>query len=212
MIIIAVNGGSASGKTTLADHLEEWFNSNYGLGFCRVLSEDRYYHPQDHLTIEEREKLNFDHPESFEHQLLADHLTQLKAGNSIHIPEYCYKTHTRLKSQNALDEIPVLIVEGIHVLTNPLLLPSFDLKVFVKTPLDVCLARRIQRDVKERARTVDSVIEQYMGTVRPMYEAFIKANKDKADLVIDGHQSMEKMLADVLQSQFFIELSAHWNS
>ncbi len=212
MIVIAVNGGSASGKTTLADRLCDWLNQSFGPDTCQVLSEDRYYHPQDHLSIEQREALNFDHPESFEHDLLAQHLTHLKQGEPVTIPEYCYKTHTRLQSEMSIEKLPILIVEGIHVLSNTQLLPSFDLKIYVSTPADVCLARRIQRDTKERARTVDSVIEQYMTHVRPMYEAFIKHNEVKADLVIDGHQDLDTMLKATLDSSEFQAVTTQLSS
>ena len=123
----------------------------------QVLREDHYYRAQDHLPMAEREKNNYDHPRAFEHELLVEHLQRLKQGDTIDYPSYCYKTHTRLKETETLHSAPVIIIEGIMLLASHELQPMYDIKIYVDTPLDICLLRRIKRDIAERGRTLDSV-------------------------------------------------------
>ena len=139
------------------------------------------------LSEEERKKVNFDHPDSIDFDLLTSHLEALKKGQSVEIPTYDFSTHTRTKTTIHIDAKPVIIVEGILVLSPEKLAALFDFKMFVKTDLDLCLMRRIQRDVKERGRTMEGVIEQYKETVRPMFEIFVQPTAKKADLIVKNN-------------------------
>ncbi|MBC3765378.1 uridine kinase [Neptunicella marina] len=180
--IIAISGASGSGKSlfteTLCDELRQIDTD------VLVLCEDHYYRDQTHLEMSEREKTNYDHPNAFEHELLAQHLRDLKAGKSIQYPHYCFKTHTRLQKLTEVTAHRVVVVEGILLLASPELMPLFDLKVYMDTPLDICLLRRIQRDLTERGRTLDSVAKQYEKTVKPMYHQFIQPCRHKANIVV----------------------------
>lgn len=165
----------------------------------QILREDHYYRAQDHLPMEEREKNNYDHPKAFEHELLVEHLSALKHGRSIEYPSYCYKTHTRLKDTETLTPAPVIIVEGIMLLASPELAPLIDVKIYVDTPLDICLLRRIKRDISERGRTLDSVASQWESTVKPMYHQFIAPSRFTADVIVT--QGGKNLIAlDVIKS------------
>lgn len=181
-LVIAIAGASGSGKSLFTENLLKEF-AQEGKS-VQVLREDHYYRAQDHLPMEEREKNNYDHPRAFEHELLVDHLNDLKKGLDIDYPSYCYKTHTRLKERETLKPAPVIIVEGIMLLASPELQPLYDVKIFVDTPLDICLLRRIKRDIAERGRTLESVAEQYESTVKPMYHQFIAPSRFTADVII----------------------------
>lgn len=196
-LIIAIAGASGSGKSLFTVNLLKEF-AQEGRS-VQVLREDHYYRAQDHLPMEEREKTNYDHPKAFEHELLQQHLEELKAGNAIEYPSYCYKTHTRLKETETLSPAPVIIVEGIMLLAEPDLLPMYNVKIFVDTPLDICLLRRIKRDIKERGRSLDSVAKQYESTVKPMYHQFIAPSRFTADVIVT--QGGKNMIAlDVIKS------------
>ncbi|MCV2884750.1 uridine kinase [Aestuariibacter sp. AA17] len=196
-LVIAIAGASGSGKSLFTENLLKEF-AQEGKS-VQILREDHYYRAQDHLPMEEREKNNYDHPRAFEHELLVKHLQGLKAGKSIEYPSYCYKTHTRLKETETLMPAPVIIVEGIMLLASPELQPLYDVKIFVDTPLDICLLRRIKRDIAERGRTLDSVAKQYEATVKPMYHQFIAPSRFTADVIIT--QGGENRIAlDVLKS------------
>ncbi len=181
-IIIAIAGASGSGKSLFTQNLTLKLSSQSGA--LLVLQEDHYYKPQDHIPLEERANTNYDHPDAFEHDLLQLHLEALKQGDDIDYPSYCYVTHTRLPETVKLKAAPVIIVEGIMLLTQIQLFAYFDVKVFVDTALDVCLMRRMLRDTHERGRTLDSVAQQYEKTVKPMYHKFIEPSKSFADLII----------------------------
>jgi uridine kinase len=196
-LIIAIAGASGSGKSLFTENLLKEF-AQEGKS-VQILREDHYYRVQDHLPMEEREKNNYDHPKAFDHGLLVEHLNTLKNGGSIDYPSYCYKTHTRLKETEKLDSAPVIIIEGIMLLASPELQPLYDVKIFVDTPLDICLLRRIKRDIAERGRTLQSVANQYESTVKPMYHQFIAPSRFTADVIIT--QGGENMIAlDVLKS------------
>lgn len=196
-LVIAIAGASGSGKSLFTENLLKEF-AQEGKS-VQILREDHYYRAQDHLPMEEREKNNYDHPRAFEHELLVEHLQALKAGESIEYPSYCYKTHTRLKETETLSPAPVIIVEGIMLLASPELQPLYDVKIFVDTPLDICLLRRIKRDIAERGRTLESVAKQYETTVKPMYHQFIAPSRFTADVIIT--QGGENRIAlDVLKS------------
>lgn len=151
-----------------------------------VLEEDGYYRDQSHLPIKIREQTNYDHPRAFDHQLLTEHLKQLKQGGSVEVPTYDYEEHTRSSIVRKVNTADVILVEGILLLADPDLCESFDIKVFIDTPLDICLLRRIERDVNERGRSLQSVAKQYEATVRPMYHEFIEPSKQQADVVVTG--------------------------
>lgn len=134
--------------------------------------------------MSERERTNYDHPQSMDHELLVQHLKQLKSGQAIELPQYCYKTHTRTDSTITIKPTQVVIIEGILLLTDSAIRQQVDMSIYMDTPLDICLARRIQRDVKERKRTLESVLAQYHMTVRPMFKQFIEPSKQYADVII----------------------------
>lgn len=166
VIVVGIAGGSGSGKTTLARAIyEEMGDEN-----VVYISHDSYYRDISHLTIEERAECNFDHPDSLETSLLVEHIKLLKAKIAVHIPTYDYSTHSRVKNvgEDALSR-PIIIVEGILILSDPDLHSLIDIKIFVDTDDDIRLIRRIQRDTAERGRTVSSVVSQYLKTVQPMH-------------------------------------------
>ena len=181
-LIIAISGASGSGKSLFTENLINAF-SEQGRP-VQILREDHYYRAQDHLPMEAREKNNYDHPNAFEHELLKAHLGALRNGEPIDYPHYCFKTHTRLPKTERLQPAPVVILEGIMLLARVELLPLYDVKIFIDTPLDICLMRRMMRDVKERGRTMDSVAKQYEKTVKPMYHQFIEPSRFTADVVV----------------------------
>ncbi|MEO9944458.1 MAG: uridine kinase [Paraglaciecola sp.] len=196
-LVIAISGASGSGKSLFTENLLKEF-SEKGKP-VQVLREDHYYRSQDHLPMLEREKNNYDHPKAFEHELLIQHLKALKDWKSIEYPSYCYKTHTRLEQTDTLISAPVIIIEGIMLLANEALQPLFDIKIFVDTPLDICLLRRMKRDIAERGRTLESVAQQYESTVKPMYHQFIAPSRFTADVIVT--QGGENRIAlDVIKS------------
>lgn len=179
-VFISIVGASCSGKTALANNIAKRFSQRQ----VSVIAEDAYYKRQDHLSPDERVLTNYDHPNAFDHDLLGHHIQQLKAGEPVQCPTYDYVTHNRANETVAIEATPVIIVEGILLYHKLSLRNLFGLKLFVDTPLDICLARRVERDVIERGRTVDSVLSQYQKTVRPMYNEFIEPSKYHADLIV----------------------------
>lgn len=149
-----------------------------------ILPEDAYYCDQSHLDFEQRLLTNYDHPDAIEHELLASHLAQLRQGEAIEQPEYDFCAHTRLPSTRRVEPAPVVIVEGILLFTLAALREQFDLRVFVDTPLDICLIRRLRRDIEHRGRDTESVLSQYERTVRTMYYAYVQPSKVHANLII----------------------------
>lgn len=182
--VIAIAGASASGKTLFAQTILDELLPELGDQGISIIKEDAYYKDQSQLTMAERIKTNYDHPDAFEHELLCEHLNQLIAGESVQCPVYCYKTHTRTAETNELKPTKIILIEGIMLLTNEQLRDCFDIKVYMDTPLDICLIRRITRDTQERDRTIESITSQYLETVRPMYYQFIKPAKNFADIVV----------------------------
>lgn len=198
--VLAISGASASGKSLFSSTIYQELAAAVGKDKIAVITEDSYYHKQDHLPMVEREKNNYDHPDAFEHELLSQHIKDIRQGKAVEIPKYCYKTHTRTTDTQRLEPVQVLLVEGIMLLTDPQLLEQFDIKVFIDTPLDICLLRRIRRDMEERGRTYDSIVTQYMDTVRPMYKRFIEPSKHNADLIVTrGGQN--RTAIDVLKAK-----------
>jgi uridine kinase len=185
-MIIGICGGTGSGKTTIARQLVEIVGADSVI----LLEQDAYYHDLADLPLDERHQANFDHPTSHDNALLAEHLRLLKAGESVEMPLYDFKTHTRMKEVKVLHPKPVVIIEGILIFAEKTLRDVLDIRVFVDTPDDVRFIRRLQRDIKERGRTVDSVIAQYNASVRPAHLEFIEPSKRYADMIIpEGAQT-----------------------
>ena len=179
-VIIGIAGGSGSGKTTLTNRL--W--KQFGPDEVSVLNHDSYYKRHNELPYEELCKLNYDHPDSFDTPLLVEHLKALRAGQPVKVPIYDYSIHNRTDRTVTVYPAPVIIVEGILIFASPELCEQMDMKVYVDTDADVRILRRIMRDVKQRGRTLDSVVEQYLTTVKPMHEQFVEPSKRKADLIV----------------------------
>ncbi|RKW61584.1 MAG: uridine kinase [Riemerella sp.] len=180
MLIIGIAGGTGSGKTTVVSKILQNLNANE----VNVLSQDNYYHDNTHLSLQEREKLNYDHPKSIDFDLLVKHVQALKNGESIEQPIYSFVTHTRTGNHVLVEPREVLIVEGILVLTSKELLKEFDLKVFVHADNDERLIRRIRRDTQERGRDLEEVLHRYQTTLKPMHDEFIEPSKSYADIII----------------------------
>lgn len=179
IMIIGIAGGSGSGKTTLAQNIKEVFNEE-----VVILCHDYYYKSNEGIPFEERKKLNYDHPDSFDTDLLIEQLKELKEGRIIYHPVYSFVEHTRLNQTIEVKPTKVIIVEGILIFENRELCDLMDIKVFVDTDGDVRIIRRLLRDVKERGRDLDSVINQYLSTVKPMHEEFVDPSKKRADIII----------------------------
>lgn len=182
VILIGIAGASGSGKTSVAASIAGRLDSDKAL----IIQEDSYYKDLSDVPFEERKGRNFDHPDAFDYDLLAKHLSQLLNGEAVSHPIYDYKLHTRSKETKTVGPGDLIILEGILALSNAHLRELMDYRVFIDTPLDICFIRRLQRDVKERGRTVDSVIKQYTETVRPMYLQFIEPSRQYADILISG--------------------------
>lgn len=197
-IVIGIAGGTGSGKTTLINRIKKEFDDEIA-----VLSHDFYYKDNSHLPFEEREKLNYDHPNSFETSLMVEHIRHLKEGKSIERPVYDFVIHNRREETVTVEPAKVIIVEGILIFENKELLDLFDIKVFIDTDADVRIIRRILRDVRERGRSLDSVINQYLTTVKLMHEEFVEPSKKNADIIIPegGYNSVAlQMLNDRIKT------------
>lgn len=179
-VIIGIAGGTGSGKTTVARAIYD----RVGKDRIEWIPHDSYYRSFDALTREERHRINFDHPDSLETELLARHLDVLCKGSSVEIPLYDFTTHARKTETQRVEPRKVIIVEGILVLAEAELRKRIDIKLFVDTPADIRFVRRLMRDIKSRGRTLESVVEQYISTVRPMHEEFVEPSKRHADLII----------------------------
>ena len=183
-MIIGIAGGTGSGKTTLTHRLQEIFG-----GDVSVVYHDNYYKRLDDLTYEERCKVNYDHPDSFDTDLMVEDLKRLVSGEVIHCPVYDYTIHNRSNEFVEVRPTKVVIVEGILIFEHKALRDLMDIKIFVDTDADVRILRRILRDVKERERSLESVITQYLTTVKPMHEQFVQPSRQHADIVVPegGH-------------------------
>ena len=179
ILVIGIAGGTGSGKTTLMKNLIERFG-----GVVTVLSHDNYYRRLDHLTFEERTKVNYDQPAALETDLMAHHLDELRHGNAIDCPIYDFTKHNRSPETLRIRPTQVIIVEGILIFENKELRDLMDIKIFVDTDADVRLCRRIKRDVEKRGRSLESVLTQYQTTVKPMHEKYVEPSKKYADLVV----------------------------
>jgi uridine kinase len=179
-LVIGIAGGSGSGKTTIAHEIL----SRVGESRIAFFPHDAYYRDISHLSLSKRAEVNFDHPDSLETELLIDHIEKIKVGNPIELPVYDFKTHSRTDNTIRIEHQPIVIVEGILIFAEQELRDLFDVKIFVDTDPDIRFIRRMQRDIDERGRTVTSVIERYMNTVRPMHMEFVEPSKRYADVII----------------------------
>ena len=179
-IIIGIAGPSASGKSLLANTIVNELGSEQVV----VISEDSYYKDSSHLPFADREKINYDHPDSFDHSLLCDHLSRLQQGSPVEIPIYSHTKHIRLSETRPIGQHTIIVLEGILLFTDKILRELMDIRIFMSAPLDVCLSRRLKRDVVERQRSFESVLHQYETTVRPMYLQFIEPSSRYADLIV----------------------------
>jgi len=198
-VVIGVAGGSGSGKTTVVRRIVE----SVGDDQVTVLEHDRYYRDRSDLRLEDRAALNYDHPDSLETDLLVRHLDELRAGRPIELPLYDYATYTRRAVTQPVEPRTAIIVEGILIFADAALRALMDVKVFVDTDDDIRFIRRLRRDVAERGRTMDSVIEQYLGTVKPMHLEFVEPSKRYADIIVPqgGHNAVAiDMLLTLIRS------------
>lgn len=179
-LVIGIAGGTGSGKTTIADYILE----TVGPEKIAFLPHDAYYRDQTDLTHEERSLVNFDHPASLETELLIEHITNLRNQQTIHLPDYDFKTHSRTNKTIPINPQPIILIEGILILAEPELRKLFDLKIYVDTDADIRFIRRLKRDIEERGRTTESVITQYLKTVRPMHLEFVEPSKRYASVII----------------------------
>jgi uridine kinase len=206
-MIIGICGGTGSGKTTVANRILESVSASEVV----FIQQDSYYRNLKDLPRDYRQLANFDHPDALDNDLLVSHLCRLKAGEPIELPLYDFKTHTRLIETRTLPPKPIVIVEGILIFAEPRLLEQMDIKVFVDTPDDIRFIRRLRRDIAERARTVESVIEQYEATVRPMHMQFVEPSKRHADVIIPegGHNLVSiDLLSGKIRERLATALSA----
>lgn len=179
-IIIGISGASASGKSLLANTIVNELGSDQVV----VISEDAYYKDHSNISFEERAKINYDHPDAIDHALLYNHLNKLQQGHEVNIPIYNHAEHIREKDTRKIGKHAIIVLEGILLFVEPSLRNIMDIRIFMETSLDICLIRRLKRDIKERGRSLDSVLKQYEETVRPMYLQFIDPSKRYADLIV----------------------------
>lgn len=184
ILVIGIAGGTGSGKTTITRKLVETFGDEVS-----VIKHDNYYRAHHNLSYEERAKLNYDHPDSLETELMIEHIRELKAGRSVKCPVYDFTVHDRSDKYEEIHSTRVLIIEGILIFQNKQLCDEMDIKIFVDTDADVRILRRIIRDVRKRGRTLESVVDQYLTTVKPMHEQYVEPSKRNADIIIPegGH-------------------------
>ena len=180
IILIGISGSSGSGKTLITKTIID----NIGNDKVSIIQEDSYYKDLSDIPFTERTGKNFDHPDAFEHNLLTNNLKDLKKGKKVEIPVYDYKTHTRIKETKTISPKKVILLEGILILNDPGIRNLLDIRVYVDAMPDICFIRRLQRDISERDRSIDSIINQYLNTVRPMYFKYVEPSKKYADIII----------------------------
>jgi uridine kinase len=201
-IIIGVAGGTASGKTTVSRKILDTVGTNH----LAYIEHDAYYRDLSHLPLEQRREMNFDHPDSLENELLISHLQRLLAGKPVNIPVYDFATYVRTDQLKHLEPRRVILVEGILIFVDKKLREMMDIKIFVDTPADLRFIRRLKRDVLDRGRSVDMVIDQYLATVRPMHLDFVEPSKQHADVIIPrGGRNLKAIQMVVAQIQRMLE-------
>lgn len=203
-IIIGISGPSASGKSLLANTIVNELGSEQVV----VISEDAYYKDNGHMPFAEREKINYDHPNAFDHALLCEHLKCLQKGQSVDIPIYSHSKHIRLPETRKIGKHAIIVLEGILLFTDKALREVMDIRIFMSTPLDVCLTRRLKRDVVERHRSFESVVHQYETTVRPMYLQFIEPSSRYADIIVP-RGGENRIAIDMIQAKMRELLATH---
>ncbi|WP_419419147.1 uridine kinase [Legionella sp. D16C41] len=203
-IIIGISGPSASGKSLLANTIVNELGSDQVV----VISEDAYYKDNSHLPLTEREKINYDHPNAFDHALLCAHLKRLQKGETVEIPIYSHSKHIRLAETRRIGRHAIIVLEGILLFTDKDLRETMDIRIFMSTPLDICLTRRLKRDVVERHRSFESVVHQYETTVRPMYLQFIEPSSRYADIIVP-RGGENRIAIDMIQAKMRELLAAH---
>ena len=197
-ILIGIAGGTGSGKTSFAKELSSYFSKSDIV----LIEQDSYYKDLTNISISEREKINFDHPNSIDFSLMIKHLESLKNGIQTKIPIYDFATHTRKKSTKTIDKHRIILLEGIFSLFNDKIRDMMNIKIYIDTPNDLRIIRRIKRDIDERNRTFESIIKQYYENVRPMHIKFVKPTKQYADIIIPM-VSKNKIAIDILSSKIF---------
>jgi len=203
-MIIGVAGGTASGKTTVSKRILEAVKADH----LAYLQHDAYYRDLSHLPFAERQAFNFDHPDSLEDELLIAHLEALQQGQAVEIPVYDFTQYVRTSERILIQPKPVILVEGILIFADKALRQLMDLKIYVDTPDDLRFIRRLQRDVLERGRTVEHVIEQYLDTVRPMHLEFVEPSKRHADVIIPhGGRNIKGIQMVVAQIERMLEFT-----
>jgi uridine kinase len=189
-ILVGIAGGTGSGKTTFAEKIQSFFPDK-----CILISQDSYYKDLSHLSEDEKNHRNFDHPDSIDFALLLRHLEALREGKAVEAPIYLFSSHTRSKTSQFIPAKPLIIVEGILLFSEKSIRDLFDMKIFIATDDDIRLLRRIERDIRERGRDFASIKEQYLTTVKPMHEAFVEPSKRFADIIIPDGGYNEKGLS-----------------
>ena len=187
IIVIGIAGGTGSGKTTITRKIMQHFG-----GDVSVIYHDNYYKAHHNMSYEERSKRNYDHPDAFDTELMVEDLKKLRRGESIQSPMYDYKIHDRSEKTVTVKPAKVVVVEGILIFQSPELCDLMDIKIYVDTDADVRILRRIIRDVRDRGRSLDNIVNQYLTTVKPMHEQFVEPSKRKADIIIPegGHNQV----------------------
>lgn len=206
-MIIGICGGTGSGKTTIARRIIE----SVGKESVILLEQDSYYRNLEDMPLDERHQANFDHPDAIDSELLVNHLKRLKKGFAAEMPIYDFVTHTRSNETERIEPKPVVLVEGILIFSETRILELLDVRVFVDTPDDIRFIRRLQRDIVERGRTAESVINQYYSTVRPMHFEFVEPSKRNADIIIPEGGNTEVGI-EFLCGKIREELSKEWSA
>jgi len=206
-IIIGISGASASGKSLLANTIVNELGSDQVV----VISEDSYYKDHSSIPFEERAQINYDHPNSLDHELLFQHLLQLQQGQTIAVPIYNHSKHLREKETRAIGQHTIIVLEGILLFVEKNLRDLMDIRIFMETALDICLIRRMKRDMKERGRSLDAVIKQYEETVRPMYLQFIEPSKRYADIIVPRGGG-NRIAIDMIKAKMRELLGNHYKS
>lgn len=195
--VIGVAGGTGSGKTTVSRRIQEAVNINH----IAYIQHDNYYRDQAQLSMDQRVRTNYDHPDSLETELLVQHLLSLRGGQAIDMPMYDFSLHTRSTQTQHVEPAPIILIEGILIFVEKELRELMDVRIFVDTDADIRFIRRLRRDMNERGRSLDSVVQQYMGTVRPMHMEFVEPSKRYADIIVprggDNRVAMEMIVSRV---------------